>query len=284
MHCGKPRQKQLLAETDHWFLKLDGQVDKPLILNMESLHKLPAIERPVVITCVGSSARHPVIRQAVWKGVPLSGLMDEAQVSPDAPYAQVTAADGYVTHLPMALLNDALLAYSVDGQDLSAEQGYPLRLIVPGLYGYKLPKWIQHIELIQTPVPGQYEEQDWSAGQVQTISHIFAPHHMQSVSGLVQLSGIAYAGRRTITQVDVSIDDADWTPVPSTPSTPGSWTRWQAEWQPTAPGDYVVRVRATDSDGFTQTDASSTSAFPNSSSAIHGIVVRVTPSLEVAHS
>jgi Oxidoreductase molybdopterin binding domain len=285
MQCRTLRHKPFSANSDHWFLKLDGQVEKPLNLSMDSFYDLSAVAMPIAITCIGSSARHPLIRQAVWKGVPLQDLLTEAQVNPAAAYAQFIAADGYTTYLPTALLAEALLAYSMDGQDLRPEQGYPLRLIVPGVYGFKMPKWIQHIELTQTPMPGYWEAQGWSvSGQVQTVSHIFSPHHMQTISGLVQLTGVAYAGQRMITQVEVSIDDADWMPVAFTSATPGSWTRWQAEWQPPAWGDYTIRVRATDSDGFTQPEIPPTAAFPKGSNAIHSIVIRFTPSLEVAYS
>lgn len=285
MQCGNTQHKDFLPDVESWFLKLDGLVEKPFHLSMDNLRGLPAVAMSVAIACIGSSARHPLVKQAVWKGVPLQDLLAEAQVNPDATYAQFTAADGYSTYVPTALVSDALLAYSVDGHDLPPEQGYPLRLVVPGVYGFKMPKWIQRIELTQTPTPGYWEAQGWSAsGQVQTASHIFTPHHMEAVNGLVQLSGVAYAGQRAITQVDVSIDDADWMPVPFTPSTPGSWTRWQAEWQPPAPGDYLVKVRATDSGGFTQTETPSIAAFPNGSNAIHSIVIRFNPSFEVAHS
>ena len=285
MQCRTKQDRHFLADVGRWTLQLTGQVDKPLDLNIDGLRDLPAIEMPIAIACIGSSGRYPLIKQAVWKGVPLREVLNEEKINTNTTHAQFTAVDGYSTYLPIDLLTDALLVFGVDGHELRPEQGYPLRLVVPGVYGYKMPKWIERIELTQMPVPGQHELQGWSAsGQVQTTSHIFAPHHMQTVSGVVRFSGVAYAGVRAITQVEVSIDDADWTPVAFTPSIPGSWTRWQAEWQPYAPGDYVVRVRATDSDGFTQVELSPTIAFPNGSNAIHSIVIRITSSLEVVPS
>ncbi len=195
---------------------------------------------------------------------------------PEAQYAQFRSANGYVTYLPIKMLDSAIFAYAMNGEALPVEQGFPVRLIVPGVYDYKMPKWVQSIELVDAPSSGHYESRGWSAvGHVQTTSAIFTPRLRETISGNVLFSGMAFAGTRAITQIELSIDDGDWMPVPFEAAQVGSWTRWQIDWLPPAPGDYMVKVRATDSGGFRQPDTTNLSVFPNGSSAIHAVVFRV---------
>jgi hypothetical protein len=195
---------------------------------------------------------------------------------PDATHAQFEAEDGHTTFLRLKQLEGAVLAYTINGKDLTHDQGYPVRLIVPGVYGYKMPKWIRRVMLTLTPQPGFYEAQGWpTTGDVQTMSYICTPHHREVVNGTVKLSGIAFAGLRKIVQIEVSVDDAPWMPVNFEPGLPGASTNWQIDWTPPAPGDYLLKVRATDSQGYTQSDFLMTTPFPDGWNAIHSIVVRV---------
>ena len=139
-----------------------------------------------------------------------------------------------------------------------------------------MPKWVQSVELVAAPSSGHYESHGWSAdGRIQTTAAIFAPRHHETINGKVLFTGMAFAGTRVITHIELSIDDGEWMPVPFVTAGSGSWTRWQIDWLPPAPGDYLVKVRATDSDGFTQPDVLNVPVFPNGSSAIHAVVFRV---------
>ncbi|MBI5669056.1 MAG: molybdopterin-dependent oxidoreductase [Chloroflexi bacterium] len=258
-----------------WAFSLGGMVQRPLVIRYDELLALPAIELPATLVCIGSTPAKPLIGHARWRGVRLQSLLD--QVAPDdrADFAQFYSADGYTTFVERARLAEAILAYEMNGAPLLPEHGYPVRLIVPGLYGYKMPKWIQRLQLTDTPVNGFWEGRGWSAsGVAQTLSAIVSPRHLESVSGEVTFTGFAYAGERAVTSVEISIDDAPWMPVPVEAGAPYSWTTWRITWAPPAPGDYLVKVRATDSSGFTQPE--DTTAFPNGSTAIQRIIVRVT--------
>jgi DMSO/TMAO reductase YedYZ molybdopterin-dependent catalytic subunit len=258
----------------YWMMRLYGLVEKPLAFSYDDLLAMPSIEQTCTLACVGSSARTPMIGNARWKGVPLSHLLEQITISPTARYAQLHAADGYTTYLEVDILDTGMLAYQMNGEALPPEHGYPVRLIVPGLYGYKMPKWIQRIEFTDQPMPGSWEKRGWSpTGEVQTTSAIFSPRHLENISGTVQLAGIAYAGQNTVERVEISVNDATWMPVNIIPAPANQWTRWQIDWMPPTPGDYLIRVRASDNTGFIQT--ADVSAFPNGPTALHQIVVRV---------
>lgn len=258
-----------------WALRLYGMVEKPLTLTYEQVLKLPTVELPCTLACIGSSARNAMVGHALWRGVPIANLLEQVNPTANGRYVQFHAADGYTTYIEAEKLDGALLAYQMNGEPLPQAHGYPARLIIPGLYGYKMPKWIQRIEFTDTPVAGFWEERGWVAsGEMQTSSTIFSPHHLQTVEGTVVLSGIAYAGSRTIATVEISVNDSPWMPVPVASSERYSWTPWQIEWTPPAPGDYLIKVRASDSSGFTQVE--NTPTFPNGPTSIHNIVVRVT--------
>jgi len=264
------------VELDAWRLNVHGLVSKTHSFSFDDIQNMQPVEMPCTLAAITSTPNNLLVGHALWKGISFKRLLDKVSLHSEAQYAQFTSVNGYVTYLPLKLLDDALLAYEMNDEPLSAEQGYPMRLIVPGVYDYKMPKWLQSVELVAAPSTGRYESRGWSAdGIVQTTSAIFTPRVRESVNGNVSFSGMAFAGTRAITQIELSIDDGDWMPVPFVPAVTRSWTRWQIDWQAHAPGDYLVKVRATDSDGFTQPDMSNLPVFPNGSSAIHAVVFRV---------
>ncbi|MBA3868129.1 MAG: molybdopterin-dependent oxidoreductase [Anaerolineae bacterium] len=263
-------------DAAHWHLHVSGLVSQPSNFSLDTMQAMSAVEMPCTLTSITSQPNNLLIGHALWKGVPFKALLDQVGLRSEAQYAQFRSVNGYATYLPIDALEDAVLAYAMNGESLPAEQGYPARLIVPGVYDYKMPKWIQSMELVAAPSSGHYESRGWSAeGNVQTTSALFTPRLREVVNGKVLFSGMAFAGTRTISSIELSIDDGEWMPVPFTAAERGAWTRWQIEWQPHAPGDYVVKVRATDSEGFTQPDSLTLPLFPNGSSAIHAVVFRV---------
>lgn len=248
----------------YWMMRLYGQVEKPIAFTFDELVAMPSVEQTCTLVCAGSSARSPMIGNGHWKGVAISHLLDQVNIAPNARYVQLHAADGYTTYLEVNAVRDGILAYEMNGEPLPVEHGYPVRLIVPGLYGYKMPKWVQRMEFTDQPTPGSWEKRGWSAtGEAQTTSAIFSPRHLENVRGTVQLAGIAYAGQNTVEQIEISVNDAPWMPVNFETAPANQWTRWQIDWTPPTPGDYVIKVRATDSTGFTQ------------STALHQLVIRV---------
>lgn len=236
----------------YWGLMLGGLVRVPLMLSYADLLRLPAVEQLCAVLC--SAAQN--IQVESWRGVRAQTLLDAVSLLPNAQHAHLFAADGYSTSISLERLAGALLAYARGGEALTPEDGFPVRLVAPGLYGYKMPKWIQRIVLAESPLMGTWERRGWSAsGVVQTTAAITYPRHLEPVSGVVTLAGSAYAGGHPITGIEISIDGAPWMPVSFTLAGQFDTTRWSIDWMPPAPGDYRVHARASDGSSTSPTHA-----------------------------
>jgi hypothetical protein len=192
------------------------------------------------------------------------------------------AADGYATSVPLERIAhpDTLLAYVMNGYPLSQELGFPLRILIPGLYGQKMPKWLTRLEVITEPFLGFYESAGWSnEATLRVNSQIEQPvEGAQIAPGRAMVSGIAHAGLAGVQQVEVGVSasgqqDVVWLDVELLRG-PNvyTWTQWRAFWD-AQPGTYTVQAVATDGEGVRQ--AGSESAFPSGTSGIHTLVVQV---------
>lgn len=268
-----PEQPALTNTAKYWSFMLAGAVDVPLMLSYADLLALPAHEIDCAIVCAANPAGTPHIAPVRWRGVALKSLLNETDIDAHVRCAHLHAADGYTTCIDMHHLESALLAYQKDGAALLPDHGGPVRLIVPGLYGYKLPKAIQRIILAEMPIAGVWEKRGWpSEGHAQIASAIHHPLHRARIRGYTTLTGTAYAGLRAVSSIEVSIDFGPWMPVPFSQTAPAAPAHWSIDWTPSAPGQYNIRVRATDSHGVTQPVAAGPS---DGSPAIHSIVVHV---------
>ncbi len=141
------------VDVDAFSLVVDGEVERPLALPYQELLELPAVEREVRTDCVGGFRNNTVM-----KGVPVTNLLKAARVKPSARRAVFHCADGYYESIPISDLRDrqAFLVYSVNGEKV-ARLGYPMRLAIPGKYGYKWAKWVHRVELIPDERKGHWE-------------------------------------------------------------------------------------------------------------------------------
>lgn len=242
--------------SENWLLRISGLVENPLTLDYAALTQQQQIERPATVLCRESSATNLLMGHARWTGIPFRALLDQARVDETATHVHFIAADGYATSLALNQLDQALLAFGMNGQPLTREHGYPARLIVPGLYGEKMPKWIHRIEFSDQPLDAVTS----ADAEVSLVAAILSPKPIEPVGLSTLLTGVAFAGSRAITHVEVSIDDGAWMPVAIPSGAASSWTQWKIDWTAPAPGDYLVTVRAYDSHDFAQ----------------HAIIVRVT--------
>ncbi|MEO8397871.1 MAG: molybdopterin-dependent oxidoreductase, partial [Chloroflexota bacterium] len=204
---------------DHWSFAIIGGVRHPLILSYGDLLSFPTQTIRTAIACAGVSQDRPLIGEAVWCGVPLQSLLDELDIASEMRFARIHAADGYTAVLPLDRLARTLIAYEMDGAALPPEHGYPARLIAPGLFGYKMPKWIERIELSATSDGGFWESRGFSldgeaSPKVAILSHDSNPN------GSITLRGIAYSGIRPLRVLWVSINNNDPMPVPFTQDDP----------------------------------------------------------------
>jgi len=266
-------------DFDAWSLKVGGEVNKPLTLNKESLMKLPRQEQYTTLECVSNTINPPagLIGNAKWTGVRLATLLNEAAVSPDAKYVVFHCADGYSVGIPLdrAMQPGAMLAYMMDDQPLPQEHGFPLRAIVPGIYGMMNAKWITEIEVVDYVYLGFWQERGWSNdAKIKTTSIIYYPSDAAKVDGATPVAGIAFAGDRGISKVEVSVDNGStWhEAVLKKPVSLYSWVLWAYEWTPTTKGTYTIVARAYDGTGQLQS-AKTVDPFPDGASGYHKIHV-----------
>jgi hypothetical protein len=271
-----------VLEEATWQLEVRMQPDKPLILGLAQIKAMPSVRRPHTLECISNEVGGDLISNAYWRGVRLRDVLARAGGVPAKAIKIVfRCADGYTESLPIAeaMHPDALLVYEMNGDPLPPKHGFPLRLLVPGLFGMKNPKWITKIEAANFDFQGFWERSGWSdQAVVQTTSKFTAPPRVPrpKANEEVGLGGVAYAGDRGIKTVDVSLDDGKtWQPAQIKPPLgPYTWVLWAALWKPTAPGEYRLKVRARDGTGVVQT-AQPSPTLPDGATGYHTIRVRV---------
>ena len=271
-----------VVNVDGWRLEVTGLVGRPLRLTYDQVRVFPVVERFHTLECISNEVGGDLISNARWKGVPLSRVLAEAGgVNPKAVRIAFRCADGYSESIPVAdaLHPDTLLAYEMNGARLPDKHGFPLRLLLPGRFGMKNPKWITRIEAVDQHVRGYWERAGWSdAAIVQTTSKFTTPRSGATVRAgeEVALAGVAYAGDRGIREVQVSVDGGTtWQPAQLKPPLgKHTWVLWVMFWTPAQPGSYDLRVRARDETGAWQSGLE-TATLPNGATGYHRIRLRV---------
>lgn len=246
---------------DSWKVQIGGRVDAPFSLSYNDLLARPQVERVVTIACVSNEVGGNLIGNAVWQGVLLADLLNEAGVQSDAQQVFSTSVDGWNCGFPIEVAmdgRDAMIAIGMNGQPLPPRHGFPARLIVPGVYGYvSATKWLSKIELTTwDEAVGYWVPRGWSRdAPVKTQSRIDVPRRDDSVvAGPTLIAGIAWAQHRGIAKVEVRVDGGDWHEATlATDVTNDTWRQWLYQWDATS-GEHTIQVRATDNDGQTQTE------------------------------
>ena len=264
-------------EPVDWQLRIHGMVDRELVLSYQDLLDRRFTEGWVTLNCVSNPVGGPLIGNAWWGGVRLAGLLREAGVHPDADALKQTSDDGWTCGTPLAALTDnryAMLAIAMNGEPLPIDHGFPVRTIVPGLYGYvSACKWVVDIEVTQfSQFSAYWTERGWGErGPVKLSSRIDVPASGGELSaGTARIGGVAWAQHVGIDAVEVALDGGDWQPAEiSHPPTDDSWVQWAASVD-VAPGDHVVRVRATDRNGLVQTGVER-GVLPDGSTGWHAV-------------
>ena len=266
---------------DTWTLKIHGKVSNPLTLRKTSFNSLPTMDEFATLECVSNTISPPgsLISNAKWTGVSLSTLLNQAGILPEAKYVIFRCGDGYTVGIPVehALRSDALLAYKMNGETLSNEHGFPLRAIVPGIYGMMNAKWITEIEATDQVYLGYWQERGWSNdARIKTTAIIYYPQPHTQVNATTPIAGVAFAGDRGISKVEVSVDGGNtWNGATlKKPRSPYSWILWAYEWTPASAGTAYIVARAYDGSGRIQ-DQTVTQPFPDGASGYQSVQVTV---------
>lgn len=267
--------------VEQWKLSISGEVKKRTTLGWRDILNRDSFDQVVTLECIDTLPGGDSLGNATWRGISLKALLKDVgadeELSRDVIFR---AADGYHDSIPFtrAMQDDVMLAYAMNGEKLPKEHGFPLRLIVPGLYGIKNVKWITDIELYNGDYKGYWQQKGWTdEGTIKIFSRIDSPGHYQPLRGPEQqLRGIAFGGPNTISKVEVSFDAGrSWNEAElEPPLSPYSWVVWNYRWKPPKPGRYQVVVRATDAKGQLQI-SEIVRPQPAGASGLHTIVADV---------
>ncbi|GLH97972.1 molybdopterin-dependent oxidoreductase [Phytohabitans aurantiacus] len=242
-----------------WQLKIHGRVRRPMTLTFEQLLARPMIERYVTLACVSNEVGGDLIGNARWLGVPLKDLLDEVEPLDGADQVVGRSADGWTCGTPTAVLRDgrdAMLAVGMNGEPLPVEHGFPVRVVVPGLYGYvSACKWVTELELTSfADFDAYWVPRGWAAqAPIKTQSRIDTPRGRNNlVAGPVAVAGVAWAQHRGIAKVEVRVDGGPWQAATLARTVSiDTWVQWSWQWQATR-GEHTLQVRATDTEGAVQ--------------------------------
>ena len=261
-----------------WRLRIHGMVDKEININFDDLLARPQFETDVTISCVSNEVGGDLVGTARWQGIRLDDLLSEAGIKPEADQIVGRSVDGWTGGFPTAVLDgrDAMIAIGMNGEPLPVSHGYPARLIVPGIYGYvSATKWLSEIELTTfDKFQGFWVPRGWAAkAPIKTSSRIDVPGRSIQ-AGPTKIAGVAWAGLRAISKVEVQIDGGEWQVATLADELAKStWRQWVLDWN--APkGNHIVAVRATDGTGETQT-AKESPPDPDGATGYHTIQVKV---------
>ncbi len=261
-----------------WTLKIHGMVDKPVELTFDDLLKRPLVEADVTLTCVSNDVGGPYIGNARWLGARLADVLREAGIKRDADMLLSVSQDGWTCGTPVDVVmdgRDALLAIAMNGEVLPTSHGFPVRQVVPGLYGYvSATKWVTEIKVTRFDQDeGYWTPRGWAAqAPIKTQSRIDVPRGGDIPAGTTTIAGVAWAQHRGIDAVEVQVDDQGWRQAkPAEVPGPDTWRQWSIQWDLT-PGRHTISVRATDATGHTQTSNPAPPA-PDGATGYHSIAV-----------
>ncbi len=265
-----------------WRLVVDGMVDQRIEITFDELLQMGLDEYAITLTCVSNEIGGGLVGTAIWLGVPVRDVLRLAGPSPEADMVLSRSADGFSASTPLSSLSDdrldAILAVAMNGEPLPAEHGFPVRMVVPGLYGYvSATKWLTELKVTTFETDqGYWTPRGYSdRAPIKFSSRVDTPKLGKAVpAGRLPIAGVAWAQSVGIQGVEVSIDDGAWLPATLAKAVnDDTWVQWYLEWD-AAPGAHYLVVRATNKRGELQIQDAAPIA-PNGSSGWQRTLVTV---------
>jgi DMSO/TMAO reductase YedYZ molybdopterin-dependent catalytic subunit len=243
-----------------WQLRVHGMVAREITLTFDELIRRPLTADYITLTCVSNPVAGPYVGNALWVGASVASLLRQAGVRAGADQLLCTSADGFTSGTPLQTVmdgRDAMLAVAMNGTALPVAHGFPVRMVVPGLYGYvSACKWITDIEVTTYSSNVAYwAQRGWDAqAPIKTESRIDVPTGSNTLkAGPTRVAGVAWAQHKGIAAVEVQVDKGPWheARLAAVPDI-DCWRQWVWDWDAT-PGTHTIQARATDVTGYTQT-------------------------------
>lgn len=263
-----------------WRLRVGGATERTLTLNYEDMLAMPSQEQYTTMQCISNDVGGELIGNALWRGVSLSTVIQQAGPLPTAHHVFLRCVDEYSDSIPIdfAMRPQTILAYQMNGEPLTHKHGFPIRLLTPGKYGMKHPKWIIDIELMEDEQLGFWQRRGWSQeAPMNTTVRIDVPGAgSRRAPGGVLVRGMAFSGDRGISKVEVSTDRGEsWHEATlKPPLSTYTWILWEYDWANPPTGDNLVLARATDGTGQLQM-ADSYDPYPDGAAAYHDVEFKI---------
>ncbi|WP_435079813.1 molybdopterin-dependent oxidoreductase [Clavibacter michiganensis] len=270
------------VDAASWKLRITGMVEQEVEITFAELLALPLEEHVTTLTCVSNEVGGNLIGNALWLGYPIRLLLERAKPTAGADMVLSTSQDGWTASTPLEALTDpdraSILAVGMNGEPLPQQHGFPVRMVVPGLYGYvSATKWVTELKVTTFAEDVAYwSTRGWTErGPIKTGSRIDTPRSGARVdAGRTAIAGMAWAQHTGIEKVEVRVDEGDWVEATLGDGVGAdTWRQWSYAWD-AASGSHSVEVRATDTSGATQTSDEAPPA-PDGATGWHRITVGV---------
>lgn len=266
-----------VIDGERWRLRVDGLVQAPRELSIQEIRALEPLHQFVTLQCISNRVAGDLISTTRWTGVSLQRLLPELRLRPEATHLRISSADGFHEVLAMETVRAdprVMLCYAWDGLPLPPEHGFPLRVYIPDRYGMKQPKWIESIEAIDDWEAGYWVRRGWdrearvkATAVIDTVATDMMMPEMRP-GAAVPVGGIAYAGARGISRVEIRVDDGDWVRAElRDPLSGTSWVLWRFDW-PFREGEHTLTVRCFDGSGAPQV-AEPSPPHPDGATGLH---------------
>ncbi|WP_207345535.1 molybdopterin-dependent oxidoreductase [Arthrobacter sp. E3] len=261
-----------------WELRVHGMVEEEITLSFDELLAQDLIESYVTLTCVSNVVGGNLAGNAKWLGYPIRELLARAKPKAGADMVLSTSIDGFSASTPLPILQDdrdAMLAVGMNGEPLPLQHGFPVRMVVPGLYGFvSATKWVVDLEVTTfAENAGYWTSRGWSShGPIKTASRVEVPRALARIpAGKVSIGGSAWAQTKGISKVEIQLDDGPWLAATlAAEASVDTWRQWSYVWENAPAGNHKVRVRAYDVGNELQTEDQAPPA-PDGSSGWHSI-------------
>ena len=266
-----------VIDSNEWRLEVSGLVDNPLSLSLQELYdKFDRVDRFITLSCISNRVGGTLISTTKWSGFLVKDFLELVQPQEDAVALKITGADNFDEYVMLDLIRSderIMFAYEWDDQPLKQKHGFPLRIYLPDRYGMKQPKWIKSIEFVDAWAEGYWVRRGWSVDAIVNTTSVVDTVATNSIleddqGYIVPVGGIAYAGAKMISRVEVSVNSGDWEDAQlRQPLSELTWVIWRYDWR-FQEGEYRFEVRTYDGDGNLQsTDSRGTR--PDGATGVH---------------
>lgn len=261
-----------------WSMPITGLVDNPMTLTLDDLQdNYDPVSYIVTIGCISNPIAGDLISTTKWTGVSLQKIIDELGVQEEGKYLLIKSADGFFEYVSIDLIREderVMLAYAWDDRPLTEDHGYPLRIWIPNRFGMKQPKWIESIEVVSSDEEGYWVRRGWSADaliRATSVIDTIAVNDIFTTGGrsYVPIGGIAWAGTRGVSKVEIQINDGEWQDAAlRQPLSDVSWVIWRYDWA-FGEGNYLITVRMIEGDGDTRQIEERAGVRPDGATGLH---------------